>query len=321
MALPLPEAPCACCFRRQLEKWTWAPQAALVAVVRHDRPPYADILCAWWSPAHEQLVRVCDRCNQFLRRRVGPAGRVRRGRPHPMQLTVEFLFSGGLTLPPPRHLFERCLGLLLDEPTPPLLALEGLRERLVARRRLQNADCIVRWLFAGRPRALTSLAWGRRMRRWRSLAHTNQACAWILDDDSVSACRFCSSSTQADGEASYAGVLDFGQQPAAQRMMEARLREMEASFLVPGESDEQDAARIARWVASAEGVLFFCPHCRRLGVLSHAYHCALWPRLGLTPIAAADAYYSHALARLAKKKNALARGALPAKPTKTTPCA
>lgn len=315
MATALEQTHCACCFRSlrllppDADRWTWVPQDALVAVVRHDRAPYGDILCALGAAAKGALVRACDHCNQFLRRRVvfeEADARVRAGRYHAMHLTIDFIMSGGLTPPPCRPNLERCLGLLVRPAMDhPFLALDGLRERLLARRRLLNADCIVRWLLAGRPHVFSSLAWGRRVRQWRSGPAQRATEALWAELEGVHACRFC-----ARGErvpvTTYQGALAFGRGD-----VEARLGAEEATLLVPGESATDEAARIARWVRYGEGLLFFCPTCRRLGVISHAYHATLWPRLGLAPVAAPDAYYSQMLARVAKKKRALARGLAP----------
>jgi hypothetical protein len=301
------EARCACCFRilrLGVDYWTWFPQPLLLAVVHHDHAPYADILSNTWASAHE--LRVCDGCNQFLLRRTRDA-RVRPGRYHAMHQTIAFLLSGGVTPSPPRPTLDRCLDLLAVDNNHPFLTIEGLRERFIARRRVQNADHVVRWLLAGRPQVFCDLVWGKRVRKWHHSPMYYDIMAGIED---VSACRLCSLSassssttTSATVATSYQGALTFGTDT-----IEARLRECEGNLLVPGETDMEDAARIARWTRVCESLLFFCPACRRLGVISHAYHLALWPRLGLTPFTAADTYYSHMIERIEKKKEMLARG-------------
>ena len=320
MALSLTSAPCAYCFRPmslarggEHDPWTWCEQTLIVALARHDRPPYADIVCNHWANAslRGSLVRVCEHCNIFIRKRTGARrgaadaeeeeeGRTRvcKGRKHSMHLTIEYLLSGGIAPQPCKPHFVRSmetLGMSTEQqPQHPFLAVEWLRECIAARKRVQNSDCAVRWLLAGRPRVFHSLVWAKRVRQWRHLSAG--AAEWIIASHET-ACRFCCLPQPSDAaaHATYQGALTFG---LASGAMEARLREMELAL-------EDDPAR---WCVLAEKLVFFCPRCRRLGVVAHAYHCALWPRLGMTPlvIADADAYYSSMLTRIAKKKQAAA---------------
>ena len=72
---------------------------------------------------------------------------------------------------------------------------------------------------------------------------------------------------------------------------------LDAAVALIEDADEASSSSVRR---------LMCPRCRRRSVVSYAYHSALWPRLGLTPISCRDAYYGHlvGLCRPCKKKRA-----------------
>ena len=258
------------CFRvLDGEKWTTGARALLRALMDVDRPPYADVLLARLE--HTPHVRLCDYCACFLKERAhrSEPGRVLRGRKHGMQLTVEHILSGGTRPGPSRPHFLRCVDQLRREAHPfRAIACGRLGECVSAREATHGEDALAFWLMGGRPSIFDDARLAKRVRRWLSDAPTAAAPWWA---ELPSACRHCEADPPMS-PSSYMGALLWPSEDA-----------LNAAVASIEEKDE--AAGGAR--------RFVCPRCRRRSVVSYAYHRALWPRLGLTPIPSRDAYYGH----------------------------
>jgi hypothetical protein len=181
---------CAMCFRKlTAQRWTTGKPDAIGALVRADGAPYAQIvlqrleqmaLCGA-SPVEALL---CDYCACFIKERTvrylpcdgGGGVQVRRGRKHGMHMAVEHVLSGGSLPSPSRPHFLRCLA-ILEQPEHPFLAVEhgALGERLCGRKRVcGQEDCVVRWLFEGRPHVFVDPVLAKNMRRWISMQQQQQ---------------------------------------------------------------------------------------------------------------------------------------------------
>jgi hypothetical protein len=179
------------CFRRlNAQRWTTGKPDAISALVRADGAPYAQIvlqrleqLAACGAPSAEALL--CDYCACFIKERTvrylpsegGGGVQVRRGRKHGMHMAVEHVLSGGSLPSPSRPHFMRCLAILEQPGGHPFMAVDhgALGERLSGRKRIQGQeDCVVRWLFEGRPHVFVDPVLAKNMRRWISLQQQRQ---------------------------------------------------------------------------------------------------------------------------------------------------
>jgi hypothetical protein len=99
------------------------------------------------------------------------AVQIRKGRKHGMHMAIEHVLSGGSMPAPSRPHFLRCLA-ILEQPSHPFMAVcyGALGERLSGRKRVRgNDDCVVQWLFEGRPHVFVDPILAKNMRRWISL--------------------------------------------------------------------------------------------------------------------------------------------------------
>jgi hypothetical protein len=264
------------CFRGlDAEKWTTGARATLRALMETDRPPYAEVLLTRLE--HALHVRLCDYCACFLKERShrSEPGRVLRGRKHGMQLTVEHLLSGGTHPGPSRPHLLRCVALLKREDHPfRTIACGRLGECVRAREATHGEDALAFWLMGGRPAIFDDARLAKRVRRWMSDAAS--APPWW--SELPSACRHCGGEEETNGEpTSYMCALLFVC-PPTQKGLDA------AVALIEDADDDPPSSVVRR---------LMCPRCRRRSVVSYAYHSALWPQLGLTPMSCRDAYYGH----------------------------
>lgn len=268
---------CAMCFRvLDADKWTTGARATLCALMAMDRPPYAEVLLTHME--HTPQVRLCDYCACFLKERThrSEPGRVLRGRKHGMHLTVEHLLSGGTRPGPSRPHLTRCVEVLQREDHPfRTIACGRLGECVRAREATEGEDALAYWLMGGRPSIFDNARLAKRVRRWLSDAATGAPPPWW--NELPSACRHCGprSTPASPSSPSYMSALLWSAPSAPQKAEEEAMASIE---------EETELAGVQR---------FMCPRCRRRSVVSYDYHCALWPRLGLTPIACRDAYYGH----------------------------
>jgi hypothetical protein len=192
---------CAMCFRKlTAQRWTTCKPDVIGTLVRTDQAPYAKIVLQrleqllWQGgaasggpPLAAAEALLCDYCACFIKERTvrytpregngsGGAVQVRKGRKHGMHMAIEHVLSGGSMPSPSRPHFLRCLA-ILEQPAHPFMAVEHgvLGERLCGRKRIFGQDdCVVRWLFEGRPHIFVDPVLAKNMRRWISLqGHTN----------------------------------------------------------------------------------------------------------------------------------------------------
>jgi hypothetical protein len=187
------------CFRRlNAQRWTTGKPDAISALVRADGAPYAQIVLqrleqlAACGPAPSAEALLCDYCACFIKERTvrylpsssceggsnsSSGVQVRRGRKHGMHMAVQHVLSGGSLPSPSRPHFLRCLAILEQPGGHPFMAVDhgALGERLSGRKRIQGQeDCVVRWLFEGRPHVFVDPVLAKNMRRWISLQQQQQ---------------------------------------------------------------------------------------------------------------------------------------------------
>jgi hypothetical protein len=285
------------CFRiLDGEKWTTGARAALRALMAMDRPPYADVLLSRLE--HAPHVRLCDYCACFLKERAHRSehGRVLRGRKHGMQLTVEHILSGGTRPGPSRPHLLRCVEQLRREGHPfRAIACGRLGECIDAREATHGEDALAFWLMGGRPSIFDDARLAKRVRRWLSDTPTLQPSWWA---ELPSACRHCGADAL-DASASSSLALATSATASSSSYMSVLLWSGAAVSL----DTAVDSIEAAEETVDARR--FMCPRCRRRSVVSYAYHCALWPRLGLTPMPCRDAYYGHLIVRCGTSASAV----------------
>ena len=281
---PEPINTCALCFRALGTRWTTGRVGALRALVRLDAPPYADVVLAHLCQRHDDdaAAALCEYCASFLKER-SVDDRVCPGRKHGMQLTVEHVLSGGSAPAPCRPHFLRCLGVIADRPDHPYLAVRDgdLRDRLLARDRLEGQDCLVRWLLAGRPRIFRDARLAKHLRHWFSLHPFDPA------PDLPVACRRCAKAAPivlGRTSRTYGGALLFASD--APHAAEEALVGLEDGGV------------------EVEGLLHYCIPCRRVTAIAYEYDAAVRARLGLQSQRSAEAYYTR-LITLARARLAL----------------